>query len=66
MEVSHNLPRDPELDLSPTHTKCLEKQAELSSGISKFETQGRSEGNDSISLSELHIHKQPFKCWEGL
>lgn len=66
MEVGRNLAGDPEMGPSHTHEKCLENQVEPSSGISKLETQGRSEGNDSISLSELHIHKQPFKCWESL
>lgn len=66
MEVSVNIARDPKMGPSHTHTKCLENQVELSSGISKLETQWKSEGNDSIFVSELHIHKQPFKCWESL
>lgn len=66
MEVSSNLARDPEMRPSHTHNMCLENQVELSSWFSKLEKQRRSEGNDCISLSELHIHKQPFECWESL
>lgn len=59
MEVSSNLTRLPEMDPSRTHGKCLETQAELSSGISKLEKQGQSEGNDSIGLAKKFVQEFP-------
>ena len=59
MEVSSNLARLPEMDPSHTHRKCLENQAELSSGISKLEKQGQSEGNDSIGLAKKFVQGFP-------
>ena len=56
-EVSSNLARLPEIGPSHTHRKSSENHVELSSGISQQQqqkkNQGKSEGNDTVSLPKL-------------